>query len=301
MPVLVGRLQAARGLTLVNFRPESLSVDDEVWQEALGLLEAEDVQELRIGGQKMVRLVRVGGTECVLKVVAIESDAPDALRRAQREVELLQTVDSDYVVKVASDLVELGDPVVGAAWLEEYLDGADLADELGDEWEWERARDMARDIAAGLGAMHDVKVVHRDLSASNVRHVADARYVVMDPGFARHTLRSGLTLGGQPGTLGFLSPEHLQSYSGSPTPASDVFCVGVLLYAALTGQQPIPYEGDPGDYLQRLFEVEVTDIGQARPDLPVPAMELIRSMLHPQPARRPRNGNQLASSLEALN
>jgi serine/threonine protein kinase len=81
----------------------------------------------------------------------------------------------------------------------------------------------------------------------------------MDPGFARHTLRSGLTVGGQPGTPGFLSPEHLGSYSGAPTPSSDVFCVGILVFVALTGELPIPYSGDLTDYLVRLAQVEVGD------------------------------------------
>lgn len=248
----------------------------------------------------MVRLVRRDGNECVLKVVGIESDAPDALRRAQREVELLKALDSDHVVKVESDLVEIGNPVVGASWLEEYLDGVDLADELGAQWSWDDTRKMGREVALGLGAMHEVKVVHRDLSASNVRHVDGGRYVVMDPGFARHTLRSGLTVGGQPGTLGFLSPEHLQAYSGSPTPSSDVFCLGVLMYTALTGNQPIPFTGDPGEYLGRLLDAEIPDVAGIRPDLPAPAVELITSMLHPQPARRPRNGNRVAALLEDL-
>src|SRR2546429_3551059 len=122
----------------------------------------------------------------------------------------------------------------------------------------------------------------------------------MDFGFARHTLRTGLTVAGQPGTPGFLSPEHLNAYSGVPMPASDVFGVGILMYTAMTGELPIPYNGDDADYLRRLGKVEITDIGMKRADLTQPQMAAMRRMLHPQPARRFLNGRRLADALEPL-
>jgi len=50
------------------------------------------------------------------------SDATcSGVRRAQREVELLASLDDPHLVRAASELVELGDLVRGAAWLETYL------------------------------------------------------------------------------------------------------------------------------------------------------------------------------------
>jgi serine/threonine protein kinase len=257
-----------------------------------------DVRELRPGGQKTVRLVASATDHLVLKVIALESDAPQALKRAQREVELLQSINNDHVVRLASGLIEIDDPPVGVAWLEEYLEGGDLGDLLGSHWTWADVKEMGLQVADGLAAMHDVGVVHRDLSANNIRRMTNGRYVVMDPGFARHTLRSGLTVGGQPGTRGYLSPEHLKSYSGVPTPASDVFCVGILLFAALTGHLPIADTGDPVDYVARLELGDMTDITTLRPDLSADVIALIRRLLHAQPARRPRNGHKLKECLE---
>jgi serine/threonine protein kinase len=275
-------------------------VDETLINEAMAALDVEPVRSLRDGGQKTVRLVRRGEEELVLKVIALDSSHPDALRRAKREVELLQSIDNPHVVKVASDLVELGDPVQGAAWLEEYLDGEDLSEVLDPPWDWDEAARMGREVANGLAAMHAAKVVHRDLSANNVRRVGSGSYLVMDPGFARHTLRSDLTVGGQPGTAGYASPEHLGVYSGAPTPASDVFCVGVLMFRVLTGQLPIPLDGDGDDYLARLSRVEVQDLASLRGDLPAAAVALVRRCLHAQPARRPRNGRRLAEAMEGL-
>ncbi len=196
-------------------------VDDQLLQHAREALGVDFVQQLCGGFQKEVQLVRRGGEDLVLKVVSLDGSSPDALRRAEREVELLGSLDSPYVVRVASELVELEEPVRGAAWLEEYLDGTDLGALLFNrQWSWEETATMGLHVAHGLGAAHAAKVVHRDLSANNVRRLSSGDFKVMDFGFARHTLRSGLTVAGQPGTPGYASPEHLHSYSGTPTPAS---------------------------------------------------------------------------------
>lgn len=276
-------------------------VDDALMDLARDLLEVSPVSSLKGGAQKRVELVDRAGESLVMKVIAIGSSTPDALQRAEREVDLLARLDSPHVVRVASELVELDEPVRGAAWLEEALSGQDLGSVLfTGPWTWEQTREMGSQVARGLGAAHQAKVVHRDLSANNVRRLADGSYKVMDFGFARHTLRSGLTIAGQPGTRGYASPEHLNSYSGAPTAASDVFAVGILMYAALAQVLPIDYTGDDADYARRLMRVEVLDIATHRPDLTVDQAAVVRRCLHPQPARRFLNGGAIAAALEAL-
>lgn len=278
------------------------AVDQQLIDSALQELGVTEVGTIGApGGQKTVRHVRRGTEDLVLKVIAVGASTPDALRRAEREVELLASLSDPHVVGVASQLIELEDPVRGAAWVEEYLDGVDLSALLfARQWGWDEAADMGLQVAKGLASAHTKNVIHRDLSANNVRRLADGTYKVMDFGFARFTLRSGLTIGGQPGTFGYVSPEHLNSYSGGPTPASDVFGVGNLMYAALTGELAIPYNGNDVDYIRRLATVQIVDIGTRRPDLIEPQTAFIHRCLHPQPARRFRNGIKLVESLEAL-
>ena len=252
------------------------------------------------GGQKAVRHVSNAGNDLVMKVIAIRSSSPTVLLRAEREVALLSSLGSPHVVKVESDLITVGAPPVGAAWLEEYLDGEDLTAHLGHQWPWDEAVELGYQVADGLAVAHEAGVIHRDLSPNNVRRLSNGTYKVMDFGFARFTLRSGLTVAGQPGTPGFLSPEHLNAYSGVPMPASDVFGVGILMYTALTGSLPIPYLGDDADYLDRLSRVVVEDIGIRRPDLSMEQQAAVRRTLHPQPARRFVNGRRLADVLETL-
>jgi serine/threonine protein kinase len=279
------------------------TVDPALISEACIELGVSDVREIGApGGQKVVRQVVRGGDDLVMKVVALRSSAPTTLKRAEREVELLKSLTSPHVVRVESDLVTIGAPVRGAAWLEEFLDGGDLTAHLDPQWSWTEAADLGYQVADGLAAGHAAGVIHRDLSPNNVRRLSTGTYKVMDFGFARHTLRTGITVAGagQPGTPGFLSPEHLNAYSGVPMPASDVFGVGILMYAALTGELPIPYNGDDADYIRRLGRVEIADIGIKRPDLKPNQLAIVRRMLHPQPARRFLNGRKLADALEPL-
>lgn len=277
-------------------------VDEPLLAEARAALGVQFVRPLKPGFQKAVQLVRnSAGEDVVLKVVALSASTPDALRRAEREVELLAALNNPHVVRVASKLVELGNPVRGAAWLEEYLDGADVGGLLFTRrWAWDETARLGLHVARGLGAAHAEKVVHRDLSANNVRRLSSGDFKVMDFGFARHTLRSGLTVAGQPGTPGYASPEHLHSYSGAPTAASDVFATGILMFAALTAQLPIPHYGDDADYVRRLLAVEHPELRRLRPDIDPVQAALVERCLHPQPARRYLNGSRLAAALEGL-
>jgi hypothetical protein len=120
------------------------AVDQTLIDSALQELEVTDVGPIGApGGQKTVRHVQRGSEDLVLKVIAVGSSAPDALRRAEREVDLLASLDNPHVVGVASQLIELDDPVRGAAWLEEYLDGQDLSGLLFQrQWSWAEAADM---------------------------------------------------------------------------------------------------------------------------------------------------------------
>lgn len=276
------------------------AADDDLVGEAVSALALTDMGPIgAVGGQKAVRLVSRGGQTYVLKVVALSFTTDETLKRAEREVQLLASIDNPNVVKVASDLVELGSPVKGAAWIEEYLDGDDLGTLLtGKPWTWADAKSMGVQVANGLAAGHEKSVTHRDLSANNVRRLSDGTYKVLDFGFARHTLRSGVTVAGQPGTPGYLSPEHLNSYSGGPTPMSDVFQVGILLYTALSGVSPYPWTGDEYEYISRLKTGTMKPLEEYRSDLSMEQVEVVGRALHPQPARRFRGAAGLRDALE---
>jgi serine/threonine protein kinase len=277
-----------------------MAVDDALVAEAVTAFQALIIRPLKDGGQKAVRVVAVDGEERVLKVIQLGNTSPESLQRASREVDLLLSIDSEHVVRAASDLVLLRDPPVGAAWLEELLDGDDLSEQVGRPWSCADAVRLGHQVALGLAELHDRRVVHRDLSPNNIRCKANGQYVVMDPGYARHELLPAITIAGHPGTYEFLSPEHLNALPSGPTAFSDVFCVGILLYLALTGSVPIPFSGDAQEYAERLRTVQHRDLEHHRADLPEELVAIVRTCLHRQPARRYRNARELAAALEEV-
>jgi eukaryotic-like serine/threonine-protein kinase len=272
-------------------------VDASVLDAAGGALNVAVVRPLREGGQKAVALATRDGEPVVLKVVGLEGDDHERiLERARREVELLGAIDHPNIVRLESTLTLVGQPPIAVAWLEEFLDGRDLADALGLQWSWDATYRMLHDLAFGLAALHAVGVVHRDLSPNNVRQRADGSYCVMDPGYARWIGRSTLTGLAQPGTVGYLSPEHV-SQTVRPSFASDVFCIGILAFECLTGDVPIPFRGDLVDYASVLRTRPAPRIGTLRPDLSEQQQRLVDVCLERQAARRFQDASELLNEL----
>jgi eukaryotic-like serine/threonine-protein kinase len=275
-------------------------VDAALITEAESVLKLTDGRPFAQGGQKYVGRGTVAGEAVVLMVVEIAGTyAPVTLERARREVDLLARLDHANVVHALSPLVELGgtSPPTGVAWLEEYLDGDDLSQRLGSQWSWPDTLSMAIDVANGLAAMHAEKAVHRDLSPRNVRCTTRG-YVLMDPGLARHLEESTLTGVFQPGTPGYMTPEHAAG-TGRPIPASDVFGVGILMYQALAGVVPCPFAGDLDAYRKELRDTQVESIGSVRGDLGSGPIAIVDRCLQRQSGRRYIDGTELAEALEA--
>jgi eukaryotic-like serine/threonine-protein kinase len=272
----------------------------ELIAEVSAALGFEDAQPLAQGGQKLVLKGTLSGAPAVAKIVLLTQDPNGdiTLQRAHREVELLSAVDSERVVKVLTDAVEIGDPPVAVCWAEEYLDGDDVRVSLNRTWDESEVWPLLCDMAAALAACHDLEVVHRDLSPGNVRRTSDGHFVLMDPGLARHLAKTALTGAFQPGTPGWRSPEHVPG--GDPTPASDIFALGILAFFALTGTFPVDPNGDQAEYDRRLLEQQTPSIATLMPGISPELCEVIDTCLSRQPARRYLDGAELKSALDRV-
>lgn len=273
---------------------------DEVIVELSARLGFENATPLTRGGQKIVLSGVLGGTAAVAKVVETpQGPSGDiALKRARREVELLAAVDSDFVVKVMTEAVEIGEPRVAVCWAEECLDGADLSVLLTHIWSEADVWNLLSDMAQALAACHELEVVHRDLSPGNVRKTLAGRFVLMDPGLARHLAKTALTGNFQPGTPGFRSPEHVPG--GDPAPTSDVFALGLLAFYALTGKFAVDPCGTDMDYNRRLIEDQAVDIRLIAKDTSDELAEIVNRCLQRQPARRFIDGAELHAELQKV-
>ncbi|GAA1894662.1 serine/threonine-protein kinase [Asanoa iriomotensis] len=116
----------------------------------------------------------------------------------------------------------------------ELVEGHDLAERLdAGPLPWAAAAAIAAQVAAGLAAAHAAGVVHCDIKPGNVM-LTPGGVKILDFGIAG---LAGTPDGGlRYGTVGYCSPERLAG--ADPTPAGDVYAVGVLLAEALVGQRP---------------------------------------------------------------
>ncbi len=100
------------------------------------------------------------------------------------------------------------------------------------------AIDVLVEAAYGLQAAHELGIVHRDVQPSNVFVTSAGRVKVLDfslSSWIRSPLKT--THGRGPrGSLGYMAPEHL--LKAVPTPAFDVYALGIMLWELLVGRHP---------------------------------------------------------------
>ncbi len=161
---------------------------------------------------------------------------------------------------------------------------------------------VAKQILAGLHAVHSSGVVHRDLKPSNIM-LADepssgessSRVILMDFGLARHNnshpseelTASGIILG----TLNYLSPEQLQ---GKPaTLKSDLYAFGLIAFEMLTAGWPFAGDG-PEAVLLRLRKRAPS---LSRRDLPKEWVRVVEACLQKNPEHRPKSAEQVLNVL----
>ncbi|WDV53953.1 serine/threonine-protein kinase [Streptomyces coeruleorubidus] len=156
------------------------------------------------------------------------------------------------------------------------------------------AREAARIGVAVLGALraaHSVGIVHRDVKPANVLLGPHQRVVLTDFGIAHVQGEESLTADGEfVGSLEFVAPERMSGRIAGP--ASDLWSLGVLLYAAVEGASPFR-RTTPQATLAAILAAEPPEPKQAGPLGP-----LIARLLVQDPEQRP-DAEEVAKALEA--
>ncbi|MFF9912858.1 serine/threonine-protein kinase [Streptomyces sp. NPDC013457] len=155
--------------------------------------------------------------------------------RLEREAWAAARISHRNVVTVYDVATEDGRPWI----VMELIPGLTLSDVLDAEGPMppRRAALVGAEVLAALGAAHEAGVLHRDVKPGNVLLGNDGRVVLTDFGIASVQGTSPLTMTGELiGSPEFLAPER--ALGRTPGPASDLWSLGVLLYAAVEGHSP---------------------------------------------------------------
>ncbi|MDR6906041.1 hypothetical protein J2X63_001727 [Agromyces sp. 3263] len=225
------------------------------------------------------------GRPVAVKVFAAEAEGLDDAQRRRSETALLASLSHRALVRLYD---ASRDPATGREFLVmELVEGRDLREtlRLGPLGPADAAGLLA-DLAEALHVIHDRGIVHRDVKPANVllepAHLPSRTWnaKLADFGIARliddaRITRAGLLVG----TPGYVSPEQVTGRP--PSPASDVYSLGLLVLEARTGETPFPGPA-----------VEAAGARLARdPDIPAALGEdwvaLLRAMTAREPGDRP--------------
>ncbi|MCL4274950.1 MAG: serine/threonine protein kinase [Anaerolineales bacterium] len=149
---------------------------------------------------------------------------------------------------------------------------------------------------AGIGYAHRAGLVHCDVKPHNMLVAKDGRLKVTDFGIARALAsitpaeRTDIVWGSPL----YFAPE--QAAGEPPTPASDVYSLGVVLYELLSGTPP--FTASTADELARMhITARPIPIREYIPDIPVALEEIVMKVLSKEPSARYRTADQLGRVL----
>ncbi|MCW8117254.1 serine/threonine-protein kinase [Streptomyces anthocyanicus] len=206
-----------------------------------------------------------------------QTDVGRMYARLEREAWAAARISHPNVVTVYDVATDGGRPWI----VMELVRGLSLADLLDAEGPLEprRAALIGAEVLAALRAAHAAGVLHRDVKPANVLLANDGRVVLTDFGIARVEGSEALTMTGEVvGSPEFLAPER--ALGRTPGAASDLWSLGVLLYAAVEGVSPFR-QGTPLSTLRAIVDEEVPPPRRAGALGPV-----VEGLLRKDPAER---------------
>ncbi len=177
----------------------------------------------------------------------------------------------------------------------EYVDGKNLAQLISETTlTYKEAVDIIIQILAALQYAHEKNVIHRDLKPGNILLTAERKAKITDFGTAM--IQSGKNGAGIGGTIYYMAKEQVL---GHPTPASDVYSVGVILYEMVTGKLPFSDEV-PMAVLNKILKDEAPAPHTLNSAIPKELEAVILKALQKEISKRYGSANEMKQDLEKI-
>ncbi|MEQ1569485.1 MAG: protein kinase [Myxococcota bacterium] len=258
------------------------------------------MREIGSGGMARVLLAKDPAGNLVALKVLRKSRFKTGLVRFRREFRALSRIHHANVIRVETYGDLHGHPFIAM----EYVDGPDLHSLIRSfrTWEperrWRRVEEILIDLCRALSSIHRRGLVHRDLKPSNVLINREGVCKLTDFGIVKDLDPSqdphlSTTL---VGTWAYASPEQI---TGNPIDhRSDLYSLGVILFAMLTGKRPF-VANDMAGYLALHRDRPAPAPRDVNREIPEHLDEICRRLLQKAPRDRYQSAQEILYRLEA--
>ena len=256
------------------------------------------LEELARGGMGIVykaRQTSLGRTVALKTILVGQHASEDDIQRFRTEAEAAAHLDHPSIVPI----YEVGEADGQHYFSMAYIDGQSLSERIKQGPMPPRlAAELTRKVAEAIAYAHDQGIVHRDLKPANVLLDANDRPHVTDFGLAKRlSADEQLTSTGQIlGTPGFMAPEQAAGRVGDVREAADIYALGALLYALLTGRPPFQAD-NPVDTILQVLEASPAPVRLLNAKVDSDLETICLKCLEKDPRDRYRDAASLAEDL----
>lgn len=264
----------------------------------------------RLGPYQIVGTLGHGGMGAVYEALNVETDERAAIKvlsaslsehgdfkqRFEAEIETLRKLHHPNIVQ----LFGFGEQEGVLFYAMELVQGKSLEQELrgGRVFAWRKVTQIGIDTCGALRHAHDRGVIHRDIKPANLLLTPDGQIKLSDFGIARLFGNTRLTMVGNVlGTVEFMAPE--QADGGAIGPRTDLYSLGGVMYALLTGRPPFRAR-TPIQMIEKQRFAQPEPVSRYAPTVPDELESIILQLLQKEPEKRIANAWLLMRRLEAM-
>lgn len=210
----------------------------------------EILEHLDDGGMGTVYKVKRGEEEYALKTCLGSDD--ESIKRFNREIRLMQSIQHDNVISVFDTFIDKGIPILIMPLCEKSL-GKAVSERLTPDLKFE----YVKQFCLGLKAIHDGGGIHRDIKPNNAL-LLNGKVLVSDLGLGKFVIRDSTVITGEKaymGSHGYMPPEIYRDLKGKDADErSDIYSIGCLIYYVFTDGLP-PTHIDPTEISADIYGI----------------------------------------------
>lgn len=233
--------------------------------------------------------------EVAVKVLGLGESSDERGKRFAQEARILGALHHPHIVPFLDY-----DSIDGLSFIVmPLLEGGTLKEKLAaGRMNGGQVMGLLKEVGSALDYLHNQKVIHRDLKASNIMFDQPGNAYLVDFGIAKLTdsaAQQNITMVGQVvGTPSYMAPE--QWLGVELTPAVDQYALGILCFQMLTGQLPFDAPNTPGLLYKHMYDPPPFP-SKMQPDLPTTLDDVLHKALAKKAEERYPSTRQFVEAL----